>query len=373
MKSCADVRENISAYVDGELSADEKISFEEHINSCPDCKKELDEMMQIIRLCSNMPLQQLPEGFRDELHEKLTAVAARSKNIETIGKPRKIPHAKTFASIAAGILLVFIGGSIVRYGLLSGNLGAKNDAGNSYQLAEKSSETAADSGEDQHIAFSLNADSTEDGSAAAGIQSMDNGEANQSLTYKRSNDNNRSSSAKARSEYNALGVTETANCKSSEITIMADEPETAVETVTELASANNGAMTDEQAGYSGVQDSSEDGNDALDGDETRIQLQMVFSQDDYKSFTNAVNDAFGAANVQIGPFITEDMTDKLNALIEQTEIYDNDIKELQKENSESNEKKIQKLKKEKEEIVRQIETIRLNSDFVTVQVNINER
>lgn len=384
MKSCADVRENISAYADGELSEAERTAFEEHISSCPECRMELDEMMQIIKLCSSMPLQQLPEGFRDELHEKLTAVAARNKNIRIIEKPKKKLHAKTLASIAAGILLVFVGGSIVRYGLLSEKFGSKSDyAESNYQLSANAPETAsaADSYGKMNIIFGEAADGSGEMQAAASLdapaeanQIIDDTGADQSLALQRSNDLNRSALTQKRSTgYNALAVTETASSKSSEITITADEPEAVAETVAELASLNNGIIPveNEPAGSSDIQSSSAWGREISDTDETRIQMQIVFTQDDYQAFTAAVNDAFGAANVQIGPFITEDMTDQLNALIEQSEMYDNNIKELQNKNS--NNEKVEKLKKEKEEIVQQIETIRLNSDFVNVRVNINRK
>src|SRR5690606_5529917 len=127
MMVCADVRENISAYADGELSADERKSFEEHISSCPECRKELDDMVRIIKLCRSMPLYDLPEGFRDELHAKLTAAADRNRNSSGAEKSRMVRTARTFASIAAGILLIFLGGIIVRSGLISGRLGAKAD------------------------------------------------------------------------------------------------------------------------------------------------------------------------------------------------------------------------------------------------------
>ena len=39
MMNCADVRENISAYADNELSVNERKAFEEHISSCAGCKK----------------------------------------------------------------------------------------------------------------------------------------------------------------------------------------------------------------------------------------------------------------------------------------------------------------------------------------------
>ncbi len=384
MTSCADVRNNISAYADNELDINERMSFEEHVKNCPECKRELDEMLQIIRLCSSMPLEPLPEGFRVELHEKLTAVAARNNNVRSIDRPKKTLHAKTFASIAAGILLIFLGGSIVRFGLLSENMKTKNDS-DSYNMSaaapaetpaeDTSSKVTADIMDGEAGIQSATGADMADGSA--GIMDYGIMESNQALTAPRSYDINRSASEKGRDDSINIALTEAemATSKSSEVIITVEDTAAAVETVTTLASLNNGTVpgTDEMTVGSGFARSPVQGLDSFSRADMSIQLQLVFAEDDYNMFSAALNDCFGAANVQIGAFVTEDRTDLLNILIEQTSIYDQNIKELQSKNTDQNSEEINKLKSEKEQIGEQIEMIRLSSDFVTVTVNINEK
>jgi anti-sigma factor RsiW len=394
MTSCADVRENISAYVDNELDINERISFEEHIKKCPECRIELEEMIRIISICSSIPMQPLPEGFKAELHEKLTAVAARSVNTASIRKPKKILYARTFASIAAGILLIFLGGSIVRYGLLSGGFNA-NKSFDGSTMAAAPAEAPADASaqmavENEGILFNKSANGSADTQAAAGAAAADVEaaaeewkadadygilESSQALAMPRSYEVKRSASHDERDQAAATGfaANETTCSKSSELTIMAEDPTAVIQTVTTLASVNNAAVPEAGETEIAFLDSTAmNYSIAAGADDTRMQLQFIFTEEDYNMFTTALNDTFGAANVQMGAFVTEDCTDTLNMLIEQTNAYDNELRELQS-NTDDNAKDIDKLKKEKEEIEKQIEAIRLNSDFVTVTVYINQK
>ena len=70
--------------------------------------------------------------------------------------------------------------------------------------------------------------------------------------------------------------------------------------------------------------------------------------------------------------VTEDLTDTLNELINESARIDNSIWELQKGNS-AGSSEIDELRKEKEIVDGQIESIRLGSDYVTVTVNINNK
>ena len=110
-----------------------------------------------------------------------------------------------------------------------------------------------------------------------------------------------------------------------------------------------------------------------EGDEVQIKLQLVFAETDYWTFAAALNDAFGSANVQTGAFVTEDRTDELNMLIDQSNAYDRHLAELENKSGESDAEEINKLRKEKEDTDKQIETLRLNSDFITVTVHINKK
>jgi anti-sigma factor (TIGR02949 family) len=390
MTSCADVRENISAYADDELDINERQSFEEHISRCPACKDELEDMLRIIAVCRSMPQQELPEGFRDELHEKLTAVSSRQDNIRVIrNKPKMTVFARTAASIAAGILLIFLGGGIVRFGLFSGGFMSKSSS-----KAEMTADTSAAAPamtaaapDENSIAFSLNASPDADtdsiqaaeprADAAAGASSMDYGIMEfdtHSEAPAKSIDANRSVAMEARDDWSYKGMdAETAASKYSTITVMTKDIAVALGKINVLAAANNGMAPDGNGITGAVQGSPDIASLSITMNEAEVQkqLQYVFTETDYSTFTAALNDTFGAADVQAGAFVSEDMTDSINVLIDQSVAYDAEIQRLQADNAADNSEEISRLKKEKESIDGQIESIRLNSDFVTVTVYVN--
>ncbi len=104
---------------------------------------------------------------------------------------------------------------------------------------------------------------------------------------------------------------------------------------------------------------------------SQIQLKYIFTEDDYYTFAAALNETFGAADVHTGAFVSEEMTATADMLVEQSVWYDTAIQELKADNAVKNADEISKLQIEMETIDSQIEEIRLNSDFVTVTVNIN--
>jgi hypothetical protein len=378
---------NISAYADNELDVNERQSFEEHIKNCPSCKEELDDMLRIIRICNNMPQQELPAGFKSELHEKLTAVSVRQGNIHVVQeKPKKIIFTRTFASIAAGILLIFLTGSIIRFGLFSRNYSTKS--ADSYEMAAQTpSEAPAAAAAGEGAAYSLNDVQDTTGKQSAepeanyegGSAEMDYGIMASEKPMEAPAKGfavDRSEAMEARDDGSfAKTVIEAVSSKNSTITILAKDTANATEILTTLASQNNGTVKAGDGVDNGLQDSPETAAVSVPQDEvqSQLQLQYAFAEADYNAFVAALDETFGAADVQTGAFVSEDMTDAMNMLIDQSVQYDAEMQKLQQDNSVKNSEEINKLKKEKENIDGQIEKIRLNSDFVTVTVYVNPK
>jgi predicted anti-sigma-YlaC factor YlaD len=55
------LRELISTYFDGELDAGRKRLVEDHIKTCPECKREFDEMVRFEEVMGKMALKKPPE------------------------------------------------------------------------------------------------------------------------------------------------------------------------------------------------------------------------------------------------------------------------------------------------------------------------
>ncbi len=60
---CSQIRKMISPYVDNELAPDELKLFTSHIQECPACKEELEEMQSVHQLFASAERFEAPFGF----------------------------------------------------------------------------------------------------------------------------------------------------------------------------------------------------------------------------------------------------------------------------------------------------------------------
>lgn len=383
--SCMAVKENICAYLDNELGADDRLMFEAHLESCPACRRELDEMREIISLCTSLPQQELPDGFREELHEKLLAVADGYKsNVKSIVKPGKTKHIRMITSIAAGLLLIFLTGSLLKYGFFQTGLTAKNSENMAMSAAQAPERAAAKAQPEGAAADGAAVDSAAGSAEPAdatgsvpGIMSF-----GKALEAPLGTEADRSVAAKDRSTAAAyatsMPVEETVTNKVSTITITADEPGAAIEKIASLALENNGELKVQSVFTAGATPE-ERGNGSPNaaiakssGTETGQPLNYIIPSANYDKFISSINGSFGAANVQSGALVTEDMTATINEEMKRSDEIDAELQQLQQDN-EKNADRIDSLKKEKEDLDNRIETLRLNSDFVTVTIYIYEK
>ena len=374
MTNCSIAKENICAYIDNELNIADRLSFEEHIESCRQCKSELDEMIQIVGLCKDLPQRELPVGFKAELHEKLLAAANRQEsNVRSIKKSKGFLFTKTFASIAAGLLLIFLAGSFYKFGLHP-SMKAQDSLNSTAMAAEQPAarveenamaDAAGNAGDANYSLRSFDAKIT---AAADGL------EVDRSATVQ-----DREAALAGEDE---MLKAEIAGSKLSTITITAEDPEAQVDKVKALALENSADMTDNFAYSIDASAKSSTEKDmsiqtTLTSDttakSTQTQLNFIIPDTQYDQFIAAVNTAFGEANVQIGAFVTEDVTDTLSSTITRSNEIDSQIQGLQDKDSEKNAGEINKLKKEKEVVDGQIERIWLGTDFVNVTVLINKK
>src|SRR6056297_1459051 len=76
--NCRECKEKISLYIDNELTDKEAEEFEEHLKECDNCRVEFENTKYIIETVKNIPLEKLPEGYCEKLHDKL--IENKSKN-----------------------------------------------------------------------------------------------------------------------------------------------------------------------------------------------------------------------------------------------------------------------------------------------------
>lgn len=119
MKKCEEVLELLSLYIDDELDDVTAKAVEEHVKLCSSCKKELELLREVVKMCNGLDEVELPENFNESLHQKLIS---EQKEMEENRKIRLMEYRKMklTASIAAIFILVFAaGGLFYRFGNLS--------------------------------------------------------------------------------------------------------------------------------------------------------------------------------------------------------------------------------------------------------------
>lgn len=105
---CAEVREEFSALLDGELDKETRTALEEHLAGCADCLRELDRLKQVDATFRRLAPKQAPEDFDERIR------AAVQPNIVSFRPPRLArKRVWPLVASAAGLLIV-LGVSVVQ-------------------------------------------------------------------------------------------------------------------------------------------------------------------------------------------------------------------------------------------------------------------
>jgi anti-sigma factor RsiW len=65
--TCAEFVELVTAYLEGNLSAEERAAFDEHLALCPGCDTYLDQFRVTIDLIGELPEESLSSPAREQL------------------------------------------------------------------------------------------------------------------------------------------------------------------------------------------------------------------------------------------------------------------------------------------------------------------
>jgi hypothetical protein len=98
---CENIKELMSMYIDNEINEVDKAKFEKHIAQCPQCKEEYEILKDLVLECSEIDEVKLPQGFMEELHNKLVAAQANkpSKFTQFLRKANWKPAAGAVAAV----------------------------------------------------------------------------------------------------------------------------------------------------------------------------------------------------------------------------------------------------------------------------------
>jgi AcrR family transcriptional regulator len=100
---CRRVRENLSAYLDGELQGAARRLIEEHLAECAECRTQLDELKETWRLLDELEEPIVHNDFRQEVLARARA-EAQAEQVAREGNRRSLV-AGLAASAAAAVFL----------------------------------------------------------------------------------------------------------------------------------------------------------------------------------------------------------------------------------------------------------------------------
>lgn len=109
------VADRLSAFHEGQLSAEESSRIAEHLKSCERCKRKYEEIKLGISLANHLPLVSAPSSLWDEMRavlehaEQDSTTSGAQISIESLRWWRKATPTRIFVSAALGILFVTFG------------------------------------------------------------------------------------------------------------------------------------------------------------------------------------------------------------------------------------------------------------------------
>ena len=109
MRSCGEYELLISAFLDGELSGEERVELADHLTACPACQQYFDDLVAMHDAFDREEVP-VPDGFAQ-------GVMDRVRETPQNGKVIRFPHWQRWTALAACCALVAVGvGSVYRQG-----------------------------------------------------------------------------------------------------------------------------------------------------------------------------------------------------------------------------------------------------------------
>ncbi|WDV47301.1 DUF4349 domain-containing protein [Clostridiaceae bacterium M8S5] len=104
--NCMKFDESISLYIDGQLDKIDQKEFEQHLENCEKCRKQYEQMKQIIEMTKDIELEELPKDYKKSLRQKLEQCNKdKSKNKSNIWKKYSLVAASLLVVITSAMLL----------------------------------------------------------------------------------------------------------------------------------------------------------------------------------------------------------------------------------------------------------------------------
>lgn len=399
MKNCNEIMEMMPQYIDNELDGNARTEFEKHMANCTECKRELEEIINIVALCGDMSEEELPESFRSDLHKKLLNVKAeeerKSKFVNFFSK-----YSKLGSSIAAVVLIAILarglwGGLNFSHSKASteskssyditANSGTKSQAQD--QLSQnavndsKPSEPAANSVmEAPAAAVQDNAERTmaaKDENTQKAVKQMAKGDSSNVKMKSFTTDSGKSSAdtktaeaqeSSTKPSRSGTGDTRYGTAESSpivnrniEIAFTVDKIEDTQDKIKTIAAANEAQLQiNTEASITAV--TYDAGNE--------VDLNFKVKNEQYDKFISALKSGFDPGVFSAGSLNSVNMDETLVTLGTRLNEVNNLINDIESKRTEGDQETLDKLKAEENDINLQIQNIRRDAGYTMVSLKI---
>lgn len=105
--NCAGIKGLLSEYIDGVLDAQTETVIKEHISTCADCHKEMEELKALIKDIGSFEQAMAPDDFLDRVHKRIESRFDFAKIIKTLFVPMRIKIPVQLVTATATAVLVF--------------------------------------------------------------------------------------------------------------------------------------------------------------------------------------------------------------------------------------------------------------------------
>ena len=116
MVTCDEFLQNISDFVEGYISEEQKKTISVHLKQCPVCAQIISDIQLISIILRKLPKKAASQTFEERLRQKLAKETAQQQDIDQLFLTlRFLPYKPVFGSIAAAAAIAFIVISINSY------------------------------------------------------------------------------------------------------------------------------------------------------------------------------------------------------------------------------------------------------------------
>lgn len=422
MKKCNEITDLISLYLDHQMDDHEKAEFEEHLGSCESCKKELEEMSQLMSILHNIGEEELPSDFKLNLHEKLEDAKVeedKKSKFKLLGNR----YIRICTSIAAGILMILLIKGVIgsnrhmdQYTQSAEMAPAMNKGGSEKGTQNSGTgqvntqfDEAVSSTLDQETGGTQPVDGSADGNASVAINGKNEvPSTNQASRYlptgKKPGSGDNKTAAVATVDvtpfpnltfsdaegtgsraYNFANKSVSVR-KDTTIAITADKPEEEADKVRNCVT-NSGAEfyndinvvynTDRNASYSNdttkVLDAPNMLSTAIGENRSGTTLSIRVHNSKYDELVKTLKTTLSPDQIVFGTLITKDVGKEINDLNQNIAEITNKISQMENDKNLSNPEEMNQLKAQRDNMTKEIDKLKEDTDYIYITITIQKK